>query len=330
MKNRKGLAGLSAIVALLALAGGLSFAAAQKRDSVGYRDTIVVLPGETRDSVVSFGGDIDVQGKVRKSVLSFGGTITVSGEVGDAVVGIGARIMLKETAVVRGDLVGLGGSLEKEPGAQVTGDTVSFRTSELTSKIFGEGFKGIFSLSFWPIILFFKVANLVLWILLGLITASIYPKQVAVAAAEMRKAPWPTLGIGIAAHFLFVFAVLIAAVLCLVLIGIPIVIGLAIGGFLVKVFGRVAVFFLIGESLSHALGRGKATPIGAALLGALVVGLIGFVPFLGFLIVGVLSLMGWGTAFRTKFGTMENWFQRKALPPSAPAASSATTAPPAA
>jgi hypothetical protein len=315
MKNRNGLAGLSAIIALLVMAGGLAFAAAQKRDAVSYHDTIVVLPGETRDSVVSFGGDIDVQGKVRKSVLSFGGTITISGEVGEAVVGFGARIVLKETAVIRGDLVRLGGSLEKEPGAQVTGDTVNFRISELTSKIFGEGFKGIFSLSFWPVLLFFKVVNLVLWILLGLIVASIYPKQVAAAADQMRKAPWPTLGIGIAAYFLFVTAVVIAAVLCLVLIGIPILIGLALGGFLIKVFGRVAVFFLVGEALSHALGRGKVTPVGAALLGALVIGLVGFVPFLGFLIIGVLSIMGWGTAFRTKFGTMENWFQRKPLPP---------------
>ena len=99
MKNRNGLAGLSAIIALLVMAGGLAFAAAQKRDAVSYHDTIVVLPGETRDSVVSFGGDIDVQGKVRKSVLSFGGTITISGEVGEAVVGFGARIVLKETAV---------------------------------------------------------------------------------------------------------------------------------------------------------------------------------------------------------------------------------------
>jgi hypothetical protein len=319
MKNRNGLAGLSAILALLVMAGGFAFAVVQKKDSVGYRDTIVVLPGETRDNVVSFGGDIDVQGKVRKSVLSFGGTITISGEVGDAVVGFGARITLKDTAVVKGDLVRLGGSIEREPGAQVTGDTINFGGSELTSKIFGEGFKGIFALSFWPIILIFKTVNLVIWILLGLIVASICPKQIAVASDQIRKSFWSTLGIGLAAQFLFVFAIVIGAILCLVLIGIPIVVGLAIGGFIVKVFGRVAVFTLVGGSLSRALGSGKISSAGAAVLGALVVGLLGFVPFLGFLIVGVLSILGWGTAVRTKFGTMENWFQRKPLPPTPPA-----------
>jgi len=321
MKNRNGLAGISVIMAVLALAGGLAYAVGQKGDRVGYRDSIVVLPGETRDSVVSFGGEIDVQGKVRKSVLAFGGAITVSGEVGDAVVGFGSRIVLRATAVVHGDLVALGGSLEKEPGAQIDGDTVSFRGSELITKMFGEGFKGLFSVSFWPLILFIKVANLVLWILLGLIVAAIYPRQIAVAADQMRKAPWPTFGIGLAAHFLFACAIGVAVILCFVLIGIPIVIGLAIGGFLVKVFGRVAVFFLIGESLAHGLGRAKPTPVGAALLGALMVGLIGFVPFLGFLAIVILNVLGWGTAIRTKFGTMENWFKRRPLPaPPAPTA----------
>ena len=316
MKARHGFAALTAILTLLAAAGGFAAAfAAQKNDSVGYRDSIVVLPDETRNNVVSFGGDIDVRGKVRKSVLSFGGTITVSGEVGEAIVGFGARIVLKDTAVVHGDLVGLGGSIEKDPGAQVTGDTVSFKSSELTAKIFGGGLKGLFGLSFWPLIIIFKIVNLMFWVLLGVITVSIYPKQVAFAADQIRKAPLPTLGYGLAAQFLFVIAIVIAAVLCLVLIGIPLVMGLAVGGFLAKVFGRVAVFALLGGSLSRALGRGTITPVGAAVLGALVVGLIGFVPILGFLAVGVLSLFGWGTAVRTRFGTMENWLQKKPLPP---------------
>jgi hypothetical protein len=128
MKNHKFLVGicLAALLASVAGAGGLATAVSQKKDAVSYRDAIVVLPDETRDNVVSFGGDIDVQGRVRKSVLAFGGSITISGEVGDAVVGFGSRIALKETAVVKGDLVILGGSVEKAPGSRVDGDTVNF------------------------------------------------------------------------------------------------------------------------------------------------------------------------------------------------------------
>lgn len=302
------------LLVLIVGAGGLTYAVAQKKDAVSYRDAIVVLPDEMRDNVVSFGGDIDVQGKVRKSVLAFGGSITISGEVGDAVVGFGSRITLKETAVVKGDLVVLGGSIEKAPGSRVDGDTVNFKSSELFSKLFGEGFKGFFALSLWPIILIFKLVNLIVWLLLAMIVSATLSKQVTFASDQVRKAFWPTFGVGLAAQFLFVIAILVGAILCFVLIGIPIVMGLAMGGFVIKVFGRVVIFFLIGESLLRALHKQTITPLGAALLGALVVGMVGFVPLLGFLFTCFLGIVGWGAAIRTKFGTKENWFARGARP----------------
>ena len=316
MKNHRFLTGIgiAALLVLIIGAGGLTYAVAQKKDAVSYRDAIVVLPGETRDNVVSFGGDIDVQGRVRKSVLAFGGSITISGEVGDAVVGFGSRITLKETAVIKGDLVILGGSIEKADGSRVDGDTVNFKSSQFFSKIFGEGFKGFFALSLWPLILIFQLVNLIVWLLLAAIISSTLSKQVTFASDQVRKAFWPTFGIGLAAQFLFGFAVGIGVILCFVLIGIPIVMSLAMGAIVVKVFGRVVLFFLIGESLSRALHKQVITPLGASLLGTLVVGLIGFIPFLGFLFTGVLGIIGWGAAIRTKFGTTENWFARGSRP----------------
>jgi hypothetical protein len=322
MKNHRLLTGIGVAALLMAVAGagGLTYAVAQKKDAVSYHDAIVVLPGETRDNVVSFGGDIDVQGKVRKSVLAFGGTITISGEVGDAVVGFGSRITLKETAVVQGDLVILGGSVEKAPGSRVNGDTINFKGSELVSKIFGQGFKGFFGISLLPIILIFKLVNLIVWLLLALIISATLSKQVTFASDQVRKAFWPTFGIGLAAQFLFGFAVAVGVILCFVLIGIPIVMSLAMGAIVVKVFGRVVLFFLIGESLSRAFHKQAITPIGASLLGALVASFLGFVPFLGFMFTGVLGIIGWGAAIRTKFGTTENWFARGARPIQPPAA----------
>jgi hypothetical protein len=313
--------GLAALLMAIAGAGGLIYAVAQKKDAVSYHDAIVVLPGETRDNVVSFGGDIDVQGKVRKSVLAFGGTITISGEVGDAVVGFGSRITLKETAVVQGDLVILGGSVEKAPGSRVDGDTVNFKGSELVSNIFGQGFfKGFFGISLLPIILIFKLVKLIVWLLLALIVSATLSKQVTFASDQVRKAFWPTFGIGLAAQFLFGLAVAVGVILCFVLIGIPIVMSLAIGAVVVKVFGRVVLFFLIGESLLRAFHKKTITPIGASLLGALVASFFGFVPFLGLLVTGVLGILAWGAAIRTKFGTTENWFARGARPVPPPVA----------
>lgn len=311
MKNKKGLA----LLASLLIFGFLPAAAGQKNeDRISYRDTVVVSPGETRDNVVTFGGDIIVEGKVRKNVLAVGGTISVSGEVGDSVVGLGAKIMLKSTAVVKGDLVGLGGTIEKEPGFRVDGDTVYFKGSDISSKIVKEGFKGIFSFSLLPIILIFKLINIFIWFLLVLIVASLLPKQVTLASDQVRKSFWPTFATGLVAIILFTFCVIVSAFLCLLLIGIPILLALALAGLVIKIFGKVVLFYFFGESLSRAFRWQKVSPLGAAMLGLLFLSLVGFIPILGFLVSFVLSILGWGVAIRTKFGTTENWFKRSAQP----------------
>jgi hypothetical protein len=311
MLNKK-----SAVAAVLVIGlGGLPLLLAQDRgDRVGFKDSIIVGAGETRDNVVSFGGDIIVEGKVRKTVFALGGSITISGEVGEAVVGIGSDITLKSTAVIKGDLVGLGGSVFKEPGFSVEGDTVFFKASELTGKLFSEGLKGIFSVSFWPIILVFKLVSIFVWLLLAFVVAALFPRQVVTAAEEARRSFWPALAMGLAAVIIFTFFTLFAAVLCLVLIGIPILLSLILAGLAIKIFGRVVVFYLFGESIVRAFNRQKVSPLGGTMAGLLILSLIGFVPVLGFLATSVLNILGWGIVLRTKFGTTANWFHRRARP----------------
>ncbi len=302
------------ILAGLALTGATILAAQDRGARVSYKDTIIVAVGETRDKVFSFGGDIIVDGKVRKTVFALGGSITVSGEVGDAVVGIGSAITIKSSAVIKGDLVGIGGTVIKEPGFKVEGDTVYVKSSELTGKIFKEGLKGVFSVSFWPIILVFKLVNLFIWLLVGIVVALLFPRQITFAAGELRRNFWPTFGTGLLALACFTVFAIFAAVLCLLLIGIPILFSLMVIGMIIKVFGRVVILLIFGESLAAAFNKRSISPIAAVLLGLLVFGFIGFIPVLGFFFSFLMGIMGWGIALRTKFGTVENWFHRGPRP----------------
>jgi hypothetical protein len=328
MKNKK----ILALLAFVVLIGLLSAAGAQHSGSrIGYRETIVVSADESRENIFACGADIRVEGEVRKTVFNCGGTIVVSGEVGESVVGIGSGVTLKSAAVIRGDLVVLGGTIEKEPGFRIDGDTVYISGSDITSKLFREGARGIFAFSFWPIIVIFKLVKIFIWFLLALLVASLFPKQVVFASDQIRKSFWPTFATGLVAFILFIFAVIISAVLCLLLIGIPILVALAMAGFVIKVFGRVVVFYLIGESLARSLHRERVSALGGAFLGLLVLAIIGFVPVLGFLITSFLGALGWGVAIRTKFGTKQNWFsrpERPPCPPSTPAPPAPPTVPP--
>ena len=308
---------LLAVLALVATGFALPLAAQQE---FSVKRDIFVGAGETQDNVIAFGGNVVVEGRVKQSVVVFGGTIIVSGEVGEAVVGIGSSVTLKPTAVIRGDVVSIGGRLEKEPGCSITGDTVYFKASEFGSRIFKQGlFKGIFAFPLFPILLIIKLIGIFLWFIAALVVAALFPRPIARAAAAVRESFWPVFGTGLLAIVIFSGLAIFAALLCFILIGIPIAIALFWAGLIVKIFGRVVLFYVLGESLLRAFGAKNVRAVGASLMGLLIVSFVGFIPFVGFLFTLVLSILGWGAVIRTKFGTTDNWLGRKPQPPASPA-----------
>jgi hypothetical protein len=303
-----------AALGLLILAPLAVPAAAQPR--VGANRDVTVAAGETLDKIFSLGGHVVVDGTVREDVMVIGGSITISGEVGQSVVGIGSHVVIKSTARIGEDLAALGGTLEKEPGCSITGDTIYFQTRELGDRLFRDGVvEGALSLSIIPFIVAVKLVFIFLWLLVAVVGAALMPKPLAFAAGEIRKHFWPAFGTGVAAILIFTMLVLFAALLSFILIGIPLVLALAVAGFIIKVFGRLAVFYFLGAAV---LGGRKGRPLsamGAVLMGLLLFSLAGFVPVLGFLFTLVLNAVGWGIAIRTKFGSRENWFVK--TPPAA-------------
>jgi hypothetical protein len=279
---------------------------------VGIQKDIHVAPGETHDKIFSLGGNVLIEGKVRDDVMVIGGSITISGEAGQSVVGIGSRILVKSTAVIGEDLAALGGTLEKEPGCTVGGDTLYFQTAEIGDKLFKDGIlSGVFSLSLIPIIVIFKLVIIFLWLMAAFLGAALFPKPLAFASGEVRRSFWPAFGIGLLAIIVFSGLVLFSAMLSFILIGIPILLALVAAGFIIKVFGRIVVFYFLGDSLLRALGSRKISALGAVLAGLALFSFIGFIPVVGFLFGLVMNAVGWGIALRTKFGTRENWFQKK-------------------
>jgi len=106
------------------------------QDKVTIKSDIYVAEDEIRANIFSFGGNIIIKGKVKESVASFGGSITVEGEVGKEILGIGSDIYLKSGSTVMGDIVSIGGSLTRDPGTTINGDTLYFKSpGDLFTKI---------------------------------------------------------------------------------------------------------------------------------------------------------------------------------------------------
>ena len=295
----------------LILAAPLAFPPRASAD-VGFRKDIHVAPGETQDKIFSLGGNVLIEGTVTDDVMVVGGSITISGEARQSVVGIGSRIIVKSTARIGEDLAALGGTLEKEPGCTIGGDTIYFQTAELGDRLFKDGLlSSVFSMSLIPIFVVFKLVIIFLWLMVALMGAALFPKPIAFASGEVRKSFWPAFGIGLAAILVFSGLVLFAALLSIILIGIPVLLALIVAGTFIKVFGRLAVFYFLGDSALRALGSKRISALGAVLAGLLLFSLVGFIPIVGFFFGFVMNAVGWGIALRTKFGTRENWFHKK-------------------
>lgn len=301
MKNKT----LLAFILVFLISGFLPL---QSQQCFTFTDDIVVAKGEVQNNVVTFGGKVLVVGEVEESVIAFGGDVVISGSVGELVLGFGANITLKSTAFVEGDVVSLGGILEKEPGCIVKGDTIYFDTSEDITKFLGKLFKG----SLFPLLIVLKLISIFIWFLLALLIAAFFPRQVTLASNQIRQSFWPVFGTGALSLIIYVGLVIFSTLLSFLLIGIPILLALIIIGIIIKIFGRVVLFYFFGESLYSAFGaKNKVAPLLAVILGLILVSLISFIPILGSLFTFVLSIIGWGVVIRTKFGTTENWFRKK-------------------
>jgi cytoskeletal protein CcmA (bactofilin family) len=303
MKNKVTLA-----VALLFFIGTLLPLHGQ--GNITVKEDVFVAKDEVQENVITFGGSVTVEGRIKQNIVAFGGTIILSGEVDDSVVGFGSAITLRSTAVVKGDVVSLGGVLHKEPGCIIQGDTVYFKSSELLPKIF----KGniLFFPPLIPFILILKLISMFIWLLLAVVIAAIFPRQLSQASSQIRVSFWPVVGTGIIALILFTGLIIVCALLSLVLIGIPFLLFLIAAGVVIKIFGTVVLFYLFGESLGKAFGSRSVSAIAAVVLGLILISIIKFIPILGFLFSFCLSIIAWGAVIRTKFGTTENWLKRKA------------------
>jgi hypothetical protein len=279
------------------------------RDSLQFNKEITVAAGETEKNIVTFNSRVQVDGRVKESVVVFGGEIIVSGEVGQSVVGIGSRVIIKSTAVINEDVVVLGGTLEKQPGCVVKGDTVFFPTGR---KLTGELFKkGIF-FPLGTIVLALKLISLFFGILLIIFVAGLFPRQVNLAASQIQNDFWPVLGTGAIALVLFLGLVAVSVVLMFILIGIPLFFVLLLLGLIIKIFGGTAFSYFFGQSFLEALGVQKMPHIiWTSIIGLVLTTFFGMIPIVGFLFTLVVAFIGWGVAIRTRFGTTDNWFKHQ-------------------
>lgn len=283
-------------VETLTLAGGDVEIHGEVRDHLKAAGGRVEL---RKDSVVAgyallAGGKLDLEGRIEGDLKAAGGRIRLAGTVAGDVDLSAGEITLTPIARVGGKLIYRSGSeAEIPPGAVVEGG-VERREAE--------GFEP----SVWAVIGLGVGAWIAIVLGLGLLGLALHgtvPELVAGATRSVAARPWPSLGLGFA---LLVAVPAASGILLFTVVGIPVAL-LSYALFAVLLAGAVVVVaYWLGAKLASypawsREGEGLWRRVLWTFLGLVLLGIVGLVPFVGFLILLIALSLGLGAV------TLELW-----------------------
>lgn len=288
---RRLLTALAAIALCLGLAGVVLAAEPMThtgRVVISVQGDVTIPAGQHADVVVVVQGAADIQGEVN-SLVVVNGTANLVGARLESVVAVTSSVEVADGTVITGELQRLDSTVHQTGDADIQG--------------------GITDLSgvFFEAAAVLAPALFLLWLGFGLSTMAAAVLLAALAARQVRDAgrlistdPLTTGLIG----FLSVIAIPVAAILLMVtVIGIPLGFGVLFAVMpLLAYAGYLTAAIWTGEWILRRTGPGpeRERPYLAAVLGVVVLGLLGLVPVLG-LIVTVASLLGFGALVRLGF-----------------------------
>lgn len=262
----------------------------------------IIVPRDTVQdgSAFTMNGRIQVGGTLRGDAMTMNGDVSVSGTVTGSVRTMNGSIILAPTAVVGGDVWAANGRVDLQPGAQVRG-----RISQ--GRIFGPSpqtpppppitpppgprpwrwqWNG-----WWPNVMRAMATwTMISFIILAAIVAAVFPVTVRRIADTLHQVPGEALLAGVA---LWVALPLLVVALAISVVGIPVLVFLPFGVMLIGLAGFAGASQLIGDRLLGGFEQQHTTAL-EALVGAVVLGVLVFIPGLGWLALTLALTWGMG------------------------------------
>jgi len=266
---------------------------------------------EVVDDITVLGGSVDVYGEVQGDLAVMGGAATVhdGAYVHGDVSAIGGKVTITSGACVDGEVGVVGGSVDKEPGARVGGSEVSIGSD-------GPGDNhGDVSASdvkpsddepsrsqgrwHWSTPRFIDsassaVGHTALLFVLGAMLLSLATRRMDILRAEVAARPMRCFAIGILATL--ALAVSLVA-LCVTVIGIPMAMIAALGGAFGIYAGICAALATLGKGLVAHRTENRHVHLA---VGCVIFLLLSAIPFVGYIVVAVVGLIGVGALAATR------------------------------
>lgn len=270
-----------------------------------------IVPAQAGDNIVRVRGNVVVPGGTGADfAVALGGDVLVDGSVAEDAVALGGSVFLGPGAVVRGDVVSVGGTVTKQAGARVDGQTTVVDFSRAVP------FLAPFAHGWWhwrpwepPAVP--GVIPLLGFLALALLTTALAPRMVETFSSAIEQGPagtffWGLLG---SVSIIPVAFMLLISLVGIVLIPLEI---LAVG--IAFFLGYVGIARLVGMKILSAARLEGRPMILETLLGMAALWLVSQAPFIGWLVMSVVMIMGLGAVITGLFGRLAQGPRRSGQP----------------
>lgn len=261
-------------------------------------------------NIFKIGSDVTIEkGQNIHSVFVIGGQITVSGAVEKSVVAIGGSVVLTKTAVVRGNIVSLGGVIVIARDAEIGGDLTEINSSNLYETLATalssewEGWSWIFAV--------ISIAIFLVILVLALLIAALLPKPVRTVSEAIHESTFKVILCGVLG---LVLIAPLALLLTISVVGIALIPLEVIFVVCSVLLGFIAVGRITGAAVLRLFHRPDAGIVRETFWGLLIIWLIGWIPYIGWMIKAIAIVIGLGATLVTRFGTHQSWKSAASLP----------------
>jgi hypothetical protein len=239
--------------------------------------TVDVPAGQTVDGVVVVNGTATIEGTVN-SVVVIRGTATLTGATAQHLLVVDGTANLGPGTTVSGDITTLRGDVLRDASAVVSG-----RTTTLDANLAALAFAVI------PVLIVIWVGVYVAMVVAGLGLAAFGARQTRAAEALITRKPGQTLAAGLIAT---IALPILFGLVTVTVIGAPVGLAMLLVGLpLLAFIGWLVAAVWVGDWLLGQRGTHEAEhPYKAAVLGVVVLALVGILPFVG----AIATLFGVG------------------------------------
>jgi hypothetical protein len=253
-------------------------------------------------SVVKIGSDLTVEeGTKVHNVLVLGGQVTVEGTVENYVTAIGGSVVLANTAVVGGNVFCLGGIVVRGRGAEVRGSITEINSNDISQAVTNalseewEGWSWIFAIISMSIFLGLLIITIV--------TVLLLPKPIRLISAAIMEKPFKVTAWGLGGLVLIVPLAVLLAISVVGIVLIPLEMTIVLCAVLI---GFISASQLVGRKLFSVFKRNDQSMMREAVWGLIVLWLIGWIPYVGWMVKVCAIVLGLGAVLLTRFGTNQH------------------------